>query len=78
MGILRDRETLTPRPGAEFKRDLKRQQKRGKNMTKLRAVISPPSLRVQPKVGCAKILFFVLTHLPMSSEFRAVGGPSPR
>ena len=30
---------LTPRPGAEFKRDLKRLKKRGKDMHKLRAVI---------------------------------------
>src|SRR5262249_54105952 len=30
---------LTPRPGAEFKRDLKRLKKRGKDMEKLRAVI---------------------------------------
>jgi mRNA interferase YafQ len=30
---------LTPRPTAEFKRDLKRQQKRGKDITKIRAVI---------------------------------------
>jgi mRNA interferase YafQ len=30
---------LTPRPGAEFKKDLKRLQKRGKDMEKLRAVI---------------------------------------
>jgi mRNA interferase YafQ len=30
---------LTPRPGAEFKRDLKRLHKRGKDMEKLRAVI---------------------------------------
>jgi mRNA interferase YafQ len=30
---------LTPRPGAEFKRDLKRLQKRGNDMEKLRAVI---------------------------------------
>ena len=30
---------LTPRPGAEFKRDPKRQQKRGKDLEKLRAVI---------------------------------------
>jgi len=30
---------LTPRPGAEFNRDLKRLKKRGKDMEKLRAVI---------------------------------------
>jgi mRNA interferase YafQ len=30
---------LTPRPGAEFQWDLKRQQKRGKDLAKLRAVI---------------------------------------
>jgi mRNA interferase YafQ len=30
---------LTPRPGAEFKRDLKRLQKRGKDMERLRAAI---------------------------------------
>ena len=30
---------LTPRPAAEFKRDLKRQQKRGKDMMRIRAVI---------------------------------------
>ena len=30
---------LTPRPGAEFKRDLKRLKKRGKDMEKLPSVI---------------------------------------
>jgi mRNA interferase YafQ len=30
---------LLPRPAAEFKRDLKRQQKRGKDMMKIRTVI---------------------------------------
>src|SRR3954452_16237364 len=30
---------LTPSPTSEFKRDLKRQEKRGKDMAKLRAVV---------------------------------------
>jgi mRNA interferase YafQ len=38
---------LTPRPGAEFKRDLKRLKKRGKDMEKLRVVLDALSTRGQ-------------------------------
>ena len=42
---------LTPRPGAEFKRDLKRLKKRGKDMEKLRAVVETLCARgrLEPK-----------------------------
>jgi mRNA interferase YafQ len=38
---------LTPRPGAQFKKDLKRLKKRGKDMEKLRAVIETLCARGQ-------------------------------